>query len=120
MALTRFVAAGAYLACLWVDAPWMATTAFAVGFFFVDLGVSAVWAFMQDVGGRHVGAILGWGNMWGNIGAAAAPHLYGWVLGKNPSAADWNAMFMVCAAMFVVSGLAALGIDATVPIVDDR
>ncbi len=117
MALTRFVAAAAYLACLWVDSPWMATFAFALGFFFVDLGVSAIWAFMQDVGGKHVGAILGWGNMWGNLGAAVAPHLYGAVLGKAPAIADWNAMFVVCAAMFVVSGLAALGINASVPIV---
>jgi len=81
MGLTRFLAALAYLACLWIDTPWMATIAFALGFFSVDLGVSAVWAFMQDVGGKYVGAILGWGNMWGNVGAAVAPHLYGLVLG---------------------------------------
>ncbi len=116
MGLTRFFAAGAYLACLWMDSPWAATAAFALGYFFVDLGVSAVWAYMQDVGGKNVGAILGWGNMWGNIGAAVAPHLYDAVLGKAPSIADWNTMFVVCAAMFVVSGVTALGIDATVPI----
>jgi len=117
MALTRFFAAGAYLACLWIDSPWMATAAFAVGYFFVDLGVSATWAFMQDVGGKSVGAILGWANMWGNIGAFVAPYIYNAVLGTAPAIADWNAMFLVCAAMFVVSGLAALGIDATVPVV---
>jgi MFS family permease len=117
MGLTRFFAAGAYLACLWIDSPWVATAAFALGYFFVDLGVSAVWAFMQDVGGRNVGAILGWGNMWGNFGAALAPHLYDAVLGKTPSVADWKTMFVVCAVMFVVSGVAALGINATVPIV---
>lgn len=116
MALTRFFAAGAYLACLWIKTPWMATAAFAAGYFFVDLGVSATWAFMQDVGGKHVGSILGWGNMWGNIGAFVAPFLYNAVLGKAPQVSDWNAMFVVCAGMFVVSGVAALGIDATVPI----
>jgi nitrate/nitrite transporter NarK len=120
MGLTRFFAAGAYLACLWIDSPWVATAAFALGYFFVDLGVSAVWAFMQDVGGKNVGAILGWGNMWGNFGAAVAPHLYDSVLGKTPSIADWNTMFVVCAGMFVVSGVAALGIDATVPITNSR
>ncbi|HEY3966084.1 MAG TPA: MFS transporter [Planctomycetaceae bacterium] len=119
MSLTRFFAAATYLACLWIKSPWPATIAFALGFFFVDLGVSATWAFMQDVGGKHVGAILGWGNMWGNVGAAVAPFIYQRVLGNNPVHADWNAMFMVCAALFVLSGLAALGINATVPIVSD-
>jgi MFS transporter, ACS family, glucarate transporter len=116
MGLTRFFAAGAYLACLWIDSPWAATAAFAAGYFFVDLGVSAVWAYMQDVGGKNVGAILGWGNMWGNVGAAVAPHLYDAVLGKTPSVAEWNTMFVVCAGMFVVSGITALGINALVPI----
>jgi MFS family permease len=120
MGLTRFCAAATYLACLFIDSPWMVTIAFALGFFFVDLGVSATWAFMQDVGGKHVASILGWGNMWGNFGAAVAPLLYNWVLGPNPKAADWNAMFEVCAAMFVLSGIAAMGIDATVPIVLDE
>ncbi len=120
MGLSRFFAAGAYLACLWVDSPWMATIAFSLGFFFVDLGVSAIWAFMQDVGGKNVGAVLGWGNMWGNFGAAIAPHLYDHVLGPKPEIAEWNTMFVVCAAMFVVAGVAALGINATVPIVVDH
>lgn len=117
MAVTRFFAAAAYLACLWLDSPWAATIAFACVFFSVDLGVSATWAFMQDVGGRNVGSILGWGNMWGNIGAAIAPQVYNLVLGESPRTDDWNAMFLVCAGMFVISGLAGLGIDATVPIV---
>ncbi len=116
MALTRFFAAAAYLACLWIHSPWMATAAFAIGYFFVDLGVSATWAFMQDVGGKYVGAILGWGNMWGNIGAFVAPYLYNAWLGPAPSGREWNLMFVYCAAMFVVSGVSALGINATVPV----
>lgn len=120
MAVTRFFAAGAYVACLWLDTPWGATVAFACVFFSVDLGVAATWAFMQDVGGRHVGSILGWGNMWGNLGAAIAPTAYNAVLGEQPDLARWNTMFLVCAGMFVVSGIAALGIDATVPIRPER
>ena len=116
MGLTRFAAAATYLACLKIDSPWFATIAFALGFFFVDLGVSSVWAYMQDVGGKNVGAVLGWGNMWGNFGAAVAPFLYEAVLGKNPTIQSWNVMFAVCAVMFVVSGLAGLGVDATVKI----
>lgn len=116
MGITRFFAAAAYLACLWLDSPWAATIAFACVFFFVDLGVSPLWAFTQDVGGKHVGSILGWGNMWGNIGAAVAPQFYNMVLGERPTVVQWNTMFVVCAGMFVLSGISALGINATIPI----
>jgi MFS family permease len=116
MGLTKFAAAATYLACLWIDSPWLATAAFALGFFFVDLGVSSVWAYMQDVGGKNVGAVLGWGNMWGNFGAALAPLLYEAILGGHPKMEEWNTMFLVCAGLFVVSGLAGLGVNATVPV----
>lgn len=116
MALTRFTAAGAYVACLWLETPWAATIAFAVVFMSVDLGVSATWAFCQDVGGRNVGSVLGWGNMWGNVGAALAPQIYNHFLKDAPKTAEWHTMFIVCAGMFVLSGVAALGIDASKPI----
>ena len=116
MAATRFLAAGAYIACQWVDSPWAATAAFVAVSFFSDLGIAAVWAFKQDVGGRYVGSILGWGNMWGNLGAFLAPHCYNAVLGKTPGHGEWNNLFLTCAGLFLVSGMAALGVDATIPI----
>lgn len=116
MALTRFGAAAAYLSCLWIESPWPATIAFSAVFFFVDLGTSAVWAFMQDVGGKHVGAILGWGNMWGNIGAAIAPPVFAAILENKSLANPWNTVFTACAATFVLTGLAGLWIDASKPI----
>jgi nitrate/nitrite transporter NarK len=116
IALTRLGAGLAYLACLGLDAPWPATIAFAMAYFFTDLGIGAVWAVKQDVGGRYVGAILGWGNMWGNLGAFAAPLWFNEVLGPHPGASDWNRVFLQCAAAYVIAGVAALGIDATIPI----
>jgi nitrate/nitrite transporter NarK len=85
--------------------------------FATDLGVAAVWAFCQDVGGRHVGSVLGWGNMWGNLGAAISPPLLNQMIGKDGS---WDLAFAVCAFSFLVSGIAALGIDATQPIVPEE
>jgi nitrate/nitrite transporter NarK len=38
-----------------------------------DFGIPAVWAFAQDTGGKQVGAVIGWANMWGNFGAGLAP-----------------------------------------------
>jgi len=109
---TRLLAAAAYLACLWLGSPWEITIALAAMAFFTDLGVAASWAYLQDVGGQYVGATLGWANMWGNFGAAVAPPLVAVVL----SAYGWNAVFCMSAGAFIVSGLAAVGIDATRPL----
>jgi nitrate/nitrite transporter NarK len=125
MGLTRFLGMGAFLFCLlpvakWFGpdwAPWVLTAAFGMVAFATDLGVAAVWAFCQDVGGRHVGSVLGWGNMWGNLGAAVSPLLLNWMIGKDGS---WDGAFIVCAVSFLISGLAALGVDATRPIVPEE
>ncbi len=122
MGLTRFLAMAAYLFCLlpltdWFGpslTPWVLTAAFAMVAFGTDLGVAAVWAFNQDVGGRHVGSVLGWGNMWGNLGAAVSPPLLNHVVGEG---GRWDLAFLVCAGSFFIAGLAALGVNATKPIV---
>jgi len=114
MSVSRFVAMAAYLACLLPLSPYAATAAFSVVAFSTDIGTASVWAFKQDVGGRHVGSILGWGNMWGNIGAALSPVVLRWLVDRHDS---WDAAFLACAAAFLVSGLAALGVDATKRIV---
>jgi nitrate/nitrite transporter NarK len=113
MSLTRFAAMAAFLVVLLPMSPWAATICFAVVAFSTDLGVSSVWAYMQDVGGRHVASILGWGNMWGNLGAAASPLVIGWMVAQHK---NWDAAFLTCSAAFLISGLAALGVDATKPI----
>lgn len=111
--VTRVAATLIYLGCLVPLNPWVAVAAFSLIAFLVDLAIPAVWAFQQDVGGRYVGSVLGWGNMWGNFGAAVAPVVSLWMLDATHS---WNAVFLFGAVAFLVSGLAALGIDATRPI----
>jgi len=116
MGFTRFGIAAAYIACLFVKSPWVAIAFVSMAFFFVDLGVAAVWAYVQDVGEPHVASVLGWGNMWGNIGAAVAPILYNFILGETPTLREWNLLFGVCAGMAVIAGFAGLAIDATRPV----
>jgi MFS family permease len=116
MALSRFVAMSAFLVCLLPLSPWIATAMFALVAFATDIGVGATWAFLQDVGGRHVGSILGWTNMCGNFGAFVSPMLLNWAIEQY----NWNAAFLTCAACFFISGVAALGIDATIPITPDK
>jgi ACS family glucarate transporter-like MFS transporter len=113
MALTRFGAMAAYLVVPLLDSPWAIIAAFCAMAAASDLGVPSVWAFMQDVGGRNVGAILGWGNMWGNLGAALSPI----ILNKIVEANGWDAGFLACAAAYAMAGIAALGVNATILVV---
>jgi MFS transporter, ACS family, glucarate transporter len=110
---SRFLAMFAYLVCLFDPSPWLAVAMFSVVGFGTDLGIGATWAYVQDVGGRHVGSVLGWGNMWGNLGAAVTPPFLIWVVGSNQ---NWEAAFLTCAVAFLIAGIAGLGIDATRPL----
>jgi sugar phosphate permease len=114
MSLTRFVAMAAFVACALRPPPWLAVAELAVVTVAVDLGTASVWAYMQDVGGRYVGSVLGWGNMWGAVGAAVSPLVISAEI-SHP-ALGWDAAFLTCAAAFLVSGLAALGVDARQPL----
>jgi MFS family permease len=78
----------------------------------VDVGVPALWAFAQDIGGRQVGPVLGWANMWGNIGAALSPLLLG-VVQRN---FGWPAVFTTCSILFAIAGLSGLMLNAKVPL----
>ena len=84
--------------------------------FSTDLGIAATWAFAQDVGGRSAGAVLGWGNMWGNFGAAVQPFLITWALNSSGITDNWNAAFYLLTIAFVISGVASLFINAAVPL----
>ena len=61
-----------------------------------------------------VGAALGWGNMFGNLGAFASPLLLTMV--KN--AAGWNAAFVLCAVSFAAAGVAGFLLNASKPLED--
>lgn len=125
--VTRFTAAGGYALCLilgllylpdpesrWL--PWMIVVGLSIATFSCDLGVPAIWAYSQDVGGKYTASIMGWANMHGNFGAAIAPLLYNAILGETPTLAQWNTLFAFCAGVFALSGMTALAIDGTKPI----
>ncbi len=113
ISVSRFIAMAAYIGCLFGPSPWVATALFSVVAISTDFGVPATWAFNQDVGGRHVGSILGFGNMCGNLGAAVAPMMVIALVGDPP---NWDMAFVVGAVAFLVAGVAGLFIDASIRI----
>jgi nitrate/nitrite transporter NarK len=110
MSISRFTAMAAYLTCLLDPSPWMAILAFSIVAFSTDIGTPSVWAFNQDIGGRYTASVLGWGNMWGNFGAAVSPVLLSEILGEN---GNWDGVFLASAGAFLLSGIAGLFVDAT-------
>jgi nitrate/nitrite transporter NarK len=112
MAGSRGLVGLAYLACPFAPDAETVTALLCVVAFATDLGVAPLWAYCQDIGGRHVGAVLGWANMWGNLGAFAAPKVLPWLRDVG----GWDTAFGVCAGMQAVAAVAALGIDAAKPI----
>ena len=91
---------------------WAVVAALGVMAFLVDLHNPTIWSFAQDVGGKNVGAALGFGNMWGNLGAALSPVL----LTTIRSEAGWNAAFVFCGFAFAAAACCGLLLDATKPV----
>ena len=106
------VAATCFFICPLLKDPWSITWAMALVALSVDFSVPSMWAFTQDVGGRYVGVVLGFGNMFGNFGAAVSPILLATVQEKY----GWNSMFQMCGVMFLIAGIAAVFVDGSRPI----
>ena len=102
----------AYLSCLQLESAWAFIAAASVVAFATDLSVPGIWAYMQDIGGKNPAAVFGWGNMWGNFGAATTPLLVPYVLEKWDANGDWHEAFIMFSAGYVVAAIAALLINA--------
>ena len=112
LALTLGGCSAALLAIPGLASVWMVVGALGVMAFLVDLHNPTIWSFAQDVGGRSVGAALGWGNMWGNLGAALSPVL----LTQIRTASGWDAAFTFCGVAFACAAVCGLLLDATKPV----
>jgi len=112
MILCYVIALAAYLSCLHLESAWAFIAAAAIVAFATDMSVPAIWAYMQDVGGKNTAAVFGWGNMWGNLGAATTPLLVPIVLEKWDHNHDWSEAFLLFSAGYLIAGLAAIGLNA--------
>ncbi|HKA08164.1 MAG TPA: MFS transporter, partial [Gemmataceae bacterium] len=115
IAAVMFLCAGMYAIATLLKSPWPVIVALSLMAFLVDLSIPSIWAFAQDVGGRHVGAALGFGNMLGNFGAAASPI----VLQLIRQNFGWDVAFLTCAGCFVLAGVCGLNLNALIPVTRD-
>ena len=106
------VAFVAYLACLRLESAWSFIAAASLVAFATDTSVPAIWAYMQDVGGRNTAAVFGWGNMWGNLGAATTPLLVPIVLEQWDRNGDWHEAFLLFSSGYLLAAIASIGINA--------
>ncbi|WP_197169461.1 MFS transporter [Novipirellula galeiformis] len=121
LSATCFFAGLAYVGCSSFDSVWPIVACCAMVSLMTDIGNPTVWAFMQDVGGRNTSAVFGWGNMWGNFGAAASAIAVPRLMTMGESIPEGfgsgqSLVFLTCAGMYMLAGLAILGTDATRPI----
>lgn len=74
---------------------------FSLATFGVDMTLSPSWAFCNDIGGAHSGAVSGSMNMVGNIGAALSAIMFPFFLNEQTGSA--NSFFVLAAGINFVA-----------------
>ncbi len=116
MSVTKFAAASCYVLALYTDTAWGMAIMFGLVAFFADIGLPAMWTLMQDISGKHQAQLFGWGNMWGNFGAAIQPVMFTAVLKAFDTNHDFYEGVWLCAVAFVLAGVFALFVNAEKPV----
>ena len=109
------IAVVAYLSCMKLESATAFLIAACLIAFVTDLSVPSIWAYMQDVGGKNTAAYFGWGNMWGNLGAATTPQLVPFVLNKWDANQDWHEAFLLFSSGYLVAAVCAIFMGAKPP-----
>lgn len=82
---------------------------FSLATFGVDMTLSPSWAFCNDIGGGHSGAVSGSMNMVGNIGAALSAILFPFF--QNVETGSANSFFVLAAGLNFVAIVIWLGMN---------
>jgi MFS family permease len=116
MGLAKLPCVIALLACPFLPTAWAVVLALTVMAVFQDFGLPAVWAFSQDTGGKQVGAVLGWANMWGNFGGGVAQI----TMGLAAARWGWDGVLYCGAAAFAICGIAGMLTNAEEELFEER
>ncbi len=116
VAVTGFVIAAAMMPlAAAIDAPVASIICFCIAVFGLELTVGVSWAVTLDIGGEFAGSVSAVMNTLGNLGAAIAAAVTGYIV----TVSGWFPAFMVLAALCAVAALLFLRIDASKPLVAD-
>jgi sugar phosphate permease len=96
------------LACLPAD-PWVSVGYFCGAVFGLELTVGVSWAMTLDLGGDYAGSVSAVMNTLGNLGAAAAAALTGYLATEF----GWSAAFLVLAGLALVAAVLCSQVDAS-------
>ena len=104
MGLAKLPCVIAMAACPFLPTAWAVVAALTIMAMAQDFGLPSVWAFAQDTGGKQVGAVLGWANMWGNFGAGVALIS----ADRLTKLAGWDGVLLSGAVAFAICGIAGM------------
>ena len=82
---------------------------FCIAVFGLELTVGVSWAITLDIGGDFAGSVSAVMNTLGNIGAATAVALTGYIVASS----GWQAAFLVLAGLAVLAAVLSWQIDAS-------
>lgn len=92
--------------------PVLSIGCFCIALFGLELTVGVSWAVALDVGGEFAGSVSAVMNTLGNIGAAIAAAVTGYIV----SASGWFAAFAVLSVLSLIAALLFFAIDASRPL----
>jgi ACS family glucarate transporter-like MFS transporter len=112
----KLMAAGLMLTLLGLDSATAVAGVLLAVKFFSDAEQPAEWGVTTDLGGRNAATVFACVNTTGALGGVVAGPLIGFVLQSYseegmPTAAGWNAVFIVIALEYLAAALCWLGID---------
>ena len=96
------------LACLPTQ-PWASVACFCGAVFGLELTVGVSWAMTLDLGGDYAGSVSAVMNTLGNLGAAAAAALTGYLATQF----GWTSAFLVLAVLALLAAVVSSQIDAS-------
>lgn len=108
--VTGFViAAFTLLGACYASNPYTSVEFSCVAMFGLELTVGVSWAIPLDIGGDFAGSVSAFMNTWGNLGAATATSLFGFLA----QAWGWDLPFIAMSALSGVAAILFLRIDAS-------
>jgi nitrate/nitrite transporter NarK len=98
----------------WVANPVLALIAMSLSAFAAEFSGPISWTTAMDIGGENVGAVSGFMNTLGQLGASIAPAVTGFLLQLTGN--GWNFTFYAWALIYAAGAICWMTIDPTTPL----